>query len=239
VAIGPDWADTSWNRALDALASTPLAARLRSLKLDFDPRWREDDETIDHLRSRTWDAFAQLETLAIIGKVSGRIGALVLPALRALTISSTSLEIVDDIASSQLPRLESLRLDFGHAPRRTDQLRALDTIIGGKHLPKLVHLALCQRLGLDTIVERIAKSRMLPRLRTLDLSGGCMTATGARVLVENAEKFGHLESIDLERNSIPAKSVTALKKKLPRVNAANQGTTRDRDHEDRYDESFE
>jgi hypothetical protein len=99
-------------------------------------------------------------------------------------------------------------------------------------LPALRHLGLANSEFVDSAIEALAGSKILPRLRTLDLSHGVMAGRGARLLVEHAPAFGHLASIDLDHNFLLPGEVSQIKQALPNIKVGEQRDRGDSDDED-------
>jgi hypothetical protein len=72
--------------------------------------------------------------------------------------------------------------------------------------------------------------RGLTDLTRLDLSYGTLTDEGAQLLIDNVERFAHLERIDLEQNVISEEMRERLWKVLPRQQRLNLSDQK----EDRY-----
>ena len=144
-----------------------------------------------------------------------------LPNLRELELRGPGI----DLADTRLPALHTLRLhgeeeldeailELGRGA--FTKLRALDLRLGGRRYasssapeamlagllagaatPELRHLGLSAVEFADPMVEWIADSALLPRLTSLDLSDSWLTNQGAEALLARADRFEHLEQIDL------------------------------------------
>ncbi|MCX5742386.1 MAG: molybdenum metabolism regulator, partial [Proteobacteria bacterium] len=64
----------------------------------------------------------------------------------------------------------------------------------------VTHLALANAEATDELCTMRPGSAILPRLRSLDLSRGTMSATGLAALLAHAPAFAHLERLDLSQN---------------------------------------
>jgi hypothetical protein len=82
-------------------------------------------------------------------------------------------------------------------------------------------LALKNAAFTDGICLAILQSRILPQLSELDLSMGTLTDEGARLIVDNAQHFGHLQ-LGLADNVISEEMATTLGRVLPKVDVGNQ-----------------
>ena len=76
----------------------------------------------------------------------------------------------------------------------------LGPILDGTAFPNLVHLGLMNSEFADDLPRALATSKVLPRLKSLDLSRGTMGPDGARSLLAVKDAFKHLESISLDEN---------------------------------------
>jgi uncharacterized protein (TIGR02996 family) len=88
-------------------------------------------------------------------------------------------------------------------------------------LPRLESLTLAGTLSTDSLPELLARSRLLPGLRRLDLTGGTLTDVGGQELLSRAEHFRHLERLDLDGNRV-GRLGSALERALPEVRLGRQ-----------------
>jgi hypothetical protein len=220
--LGPDWFNRSWIYAVDKLAASPVASRLRRLVLRADNAWFDRDEPTDHLRGGDWHELSALEELQIHGRLSGRIGDLELPVLRTLSLSSFHFITLQQLAEAKLPKLERMELTFGRRPIARDVGRDLaDLFAGSKSKPALRHLALRECSGFE--VAPLAKSKLLAKLESLALTDGSLSPEAVEALIRNAPKFRHLGKLDLERNDLDDDLLRALRKAFPKAVVASQG----------------
>ena len=206
--------------------ATPGAAHLRSLFVgDFEypteceMSWAQTGEL-----SALWTAAPQLTEVKVRGLVEdlGRIAA---PNLVRFTRETSGLKRseLSSILEARWPKLEHLELWFGEAnygaePTAEDAAPLLE----GKGLPALTSLGLCNFEFIDALVDRLVSSPLLPRLKRLDLSKGCLTAEGAGMLVRHRDRFAHLEAIDLTQNLVSEAAQAELQAALPRVQLDGQ-----------------
>ena len=157
--------------------------------------------------------------------------------LKALTVESGGLEsdAVVSIANARLPALESLEVWFGSAEYGADSdISMLEPLLRGKGFPALKHLGLMNSEFEDEIVQALAGAPILKQLKTLDLSMGTMSDTGATVLLEHAGAFQHLEHIDLEQNFIGEQTARKLRKLFKSISVKHQSEPYDWDDEPHY-----
>ena len=75
-------------------------------------------------------------------------------------------------------------------------------------------------------------SKILKQLEELDLSMGTMTAEGARHLLDRADAFRHLKSLNLEENFIPDEVCAALKEAFPETKIVDDNQEEPEDYGD-------
>lgn len=152
-----------------------------------------------------WTITPKLETLRLRG--AGMVlGKFVHPSLQRLEIETGGLppESVRSLAVAELPELRHMEVWFGSTYYgATKDIADLLPIFSSKTLPKLEHLGLQNSEIADEIVVELARGSLLAQVGSLDLSMGIMREAGARALIDNASKFKHLRSINLDENYIP------------------------------------
>jgi len=173
--------------------------------------------------------YPQLRELALAGAcvhMDGErleLGELELPELRRFAFRTTDLtrSVLADILAAHWPKLASLTLWLGdHAYGCEVTVEDLEPLLDTP-LP-LVHLGLGNCIFTDDLIEPLAASDVLPRLRTLDLSCGTLTDRGAATLVHNfAAKFAHLERLVLDRSHLSEAAVRSVARVCP-ISAADQ-----------------
>lgn len=210
--------------ALQTLAGH--AAHLRSLFLgDFvypdecEMSWAQTGEL-----SALWTVAPQLTELKIRGLVEdlGRIAA---PNLVRFTRETSGLKRSElaSILEAHWPKLEHLEVWFGDENYGAEPTaEEVAPLLEGKGLPGLTSLGLCNFAFADALVERLVSSPLLPRLKRLDLSKGCLTAEGAQVLARHRDRFAHLEALDLSQNLLSEEAQAELQAALPRVQLDRQ-----------------
>jgi uncharacterized protein (TIGR02996 family) len=122
-------------------------------------------------------------------------------------------------ANASLNKLHTLKL----YPGRDTQLLPGEVValVRSPHLPALEHLRLGRVEEGDRLAGDLAKSGILGRLKTLDLSTGSMTDTGARKLAECPD-LTHLERLDVSSNALTEAGIDALQRTGIVVVFANQ-----------------
>ena len=225
-----------WGPAIAAIGASPLGAYLRDLRFDADGTMLSSVPFGDF--SSAWRQLPRLETLVIDSGAGGTLGEIDLPELRHFARISGGLARSElaSIATARWPKLEHLEIWTGSADygANTTVLDVLP-ILAGDRLPTVRHLGIVNSELVDELIEPLARSALLTRLRTLDLSMGIMAHTGARRLVEHAAAFRHLDLIDLGENHLAPSDLARIRAVLPRVIAERQ---RERYEEDEDDEDY-
>lgn len=189
----PDWTD-----GVAALIEH-APPRLRSLSLSRGEYWDISSTMVTGLDAAFWAAVPTLRSLSIeLGQID--VSAIDAPALESFELVTGSLgaHTVDEVTRARWPRLQRLSLYFGDdnygglvEPEPVARLLATPPP------PELRHLGLCNAMFSDTLPSLLLASPWLPGLRSLDLSHGTLGPDGARVLLDHAAKFHHLETLDL------------------------------------------
>jgi predicted DNA-binding WGR domain protein len=224
-----------WGPTLRVLADSIQAPYLRELRFDAEETTEVSWIAIGELDG--WSAFPRLEHLRFRAGQGGTLGTLDLPALRSFEYMSTAigqLEI-ESIAAAAWPSLERLELWLGAGDRGAiATIRPLQPILDGTRLPVLRHLGLVNSEHARDLIDALARSPLLPRLRSLDLSRGTLYTAGE--LLANAAAFTHLESIALGRNYLSDDDCDRIRNALPNANVDDQrlDETDEGDAEDAY-----
>ncbi|HLL23705.1 MAG TPA: hypothetical protein VK427_16315 [Kofleriaceae bacterium] len=226
--------DNDWGPTLAAVAESPIAAQLRSLR--FDDYTSEDCEiswTAFGDFSPYWSQLPALEELVIRSGEGGTLGDLSLPKLKRFARISGGLssEELGAIASATWPELESLEVWTGDenygASGSVDSLKPL---LEGKAPKTLTHLGIVNCEFVHELIARLAASPLLRQLQTLDLSKGALTDADVEPLLQHADAFAHLASLDLTENLLEALG-DAITSRLPN---AHVGEQRENDRDSRY-----
>lgn len=198
-----------------------IGARSTALRSLFLGDFSSDESELNwsHLGNAEplWRGAPYLERL-VLRSGSMSLGAIVAPALRSFTTITGGLDAdaVRSIASAQWPKLETLSLQFGRPDYgATDDLSLVRPILDARGLPGLKHLGLTNAQFTDALCRELVASRVLPQLESLDLSMGTMGEEGARVLLDNAARFGHLERLVIEDNYVPLELFPEMKERFP------------------------
>lgn len=156
--------------------------------------------------SRLWPALPRLRRLTLNGG-SVRLGAIDAPALERLAVHVTGLEAATlrELAAARAPRLEALDLWFGHGTYRSaNPLPDARPILDGETFPGLVELALGTATQGAAICAALPRWKILPRLRSLDLSMCSIDEAGSQALAAAAGSLAHLERVVVDGERLGA-----------------------------------
>jgi hypothetical protein len=225
--------DNGYGGVARAIGATPRPA-LRTLWLgDFGSEETELNWSSLEDLSPIWPAVPNLRELWLRSG-SMTLGSMDLPRLERLEIVTGGLddESARRIAAARWPELRELiiqvgRPDYGGTAALGDVLPILE----GRTAPRLEKLGLTNLEFTDELVEPLARSRLLPQLRALDLSMGTLSDDGARAMRRFARAFAHLEQIQLDECYVGDDESRRLVAALPSVRI---GTQRDDDGGERY-----
>ena len=234
-----DSEENSYDEVIATLAQSPHAHLLRRLVLgefeypdEMEISWAPWGDV-----SPVWTLLPELEELHLRG-AGGSLGTINAPALRALTIETGGLArgSFDAVVQMHAPRLERLEVWFGDenygAQCGTDDVERLLARDG----LKLQSLGLKNADFTHELVPLLARSKVLPGLKHLDLSLGALHDADAESLLRHASSFAHLERLDLSGNLFEAR-IDELKQALPRAvfeDQRSQGDYGDEDEPGRY-----
>lgn len=194
---------------VDALLSAPPPPTLRALALtcgDHQRAW-------SHLGNigRIFPLLPNVETFVIdTGRVE--LGAIALPHCRALTVINSGMggHVLRDLAAASWPHLERLELFLGSTNYGADYTIEDVSRLLATPFPKVTALGLTgYELG-DDLAPLIAQSPLVRQLRSLDLSSSTMGPSAAEALLARADRFAHLESLNLAENFFPSTATAAL-----------------------------
>jgi uncharacterized protein (TIGR02996 family) len=207
-----------------AIASITKAGKLESLRELFIGDFEYPDESeiswVDvGSIAKVLPVVPKLRALTVRGAAIG-LGKLEHDTLESLTIETGGLprQAVASLGKCRLPKLRRMEVWFGRdeygGNGNVGQLKGL---FAGTGLPALEHLGLRNCEFADDLAAALAKSKILPRVRSVDLSMGTLHGPGAEAIVKNAAKFQHLESLDLDENYIPDDHCARLSEALGKI----------------------
>lgn len=218
--------DNDWSPTIHAVGDSPRGPRVRSLAFDH---YDHGDSELSWVAfgdfSGAWRKLPALERLVIKSGAGGELGRIELPNLVSLTRISGGLSHaeLDAIVCADWPKLARLELWCGgedHGAEAT--LGVLAVLLAAHRLPVLAHLGICNCELVDELIPELARSELLPRLTSLDLSKGTMSRDGAAALVVHADAFRHLAAIDLSENFLAEVDCEQLHRVLPSITFGQQ-----------------
>lgn len=236
--------DTNWHMegVIEAITSAGPLPFLETLDLSPDadhmdqPSWRRVGDM-----SGIWAAAPHLKELLLQGSAGSDdgepidFGEMDAPHLEKLIFISGGLnkKVPITIGKTNLPKLKHLELYFGAEDYGNNcSVKDLKGILDGSTLPALETLGLMNSPWEADLITAIANSKILPRIKVLDLSKGVLADKAVAALEANAAKFKHLKELNLEDNYLSDEDGKRLKKALPNARVGEQKD--DEDPEYRY-----
>ncbi|MEZ4318735.1 MAG: WGR domain-containing protein [Myxococcota bacterium] len=221
---GSVWSGMSnWQGGIDVLAEIGSES-VRSLELSDQDDHAEISWCEIGSLAALWPKVPGLEKLVVRG-VGIALGAIEAPKLRYLELYSGGLpaEPVRRISEARLPALEHLEILFGAADYGASAtIDDCAGILEGRGLPALRWLGLKNAEMQGEIAAAVANAPILARLSVLDLSMGTLVDDQAEVLLAHADRFRHLEKLDLSDNYLSDAMVRRLRDALPCCTAHGQ-----------------
>jgi hypothetical protein len=166
-----------------------------------------------------------LKHLTIKGSVNLSVGKLNHPNLESLEIICGGLpkSVIQEIANSNLPKLEKLNLYLGVGNYGFDgDIEDIEKLFENKNFRSLKYLGLGNSEIQDEIVESVLNTNIISSLRVLDFSNGTLSDKGAQLILDHSDKINHLELLDLHHHFISDKFVTKLGKLPIQINLDEQ-----------------
>jgi uncharacterized protein (TIGR02996 family) len=216
-------------------AGRPLAPGLRALRLGDC-----DDIDIDNAHHEIGDlpdlsVFERLEVLTVWGYEIGVPDGLVLPHLRHLALQTCALdtETLGSVLAADVPALRQLELWFGAEDYGGNcGVDDLAPLLDARVHPQVDDLGLKNAEFTNELAKALLGSRILPRLRRLDLSMGTLDDAGADALLAAPDRWRHLETLDLTESFVSEGRLAALAEIGPKVVGA--GDQKDTDDDDGF-----
>lgn len=162
-------------------------------------------------------AYPRLETFRVRGGTSLKFGRLAHASLKQLIVETGGLgrSVLREIFRADLPNLEHLELWLGSDNYGWDGgAEDLQPLLAGKLFPKLTYLGLRNCESIDDLTPVIVNAPLLRRIRTLDLSLGNLSDTGANSLLALPKDVA-LTRLDLSHHYLSDDLVAKLQATLP------------------------
>ena len=196
--------DNDWTETMRAVAGSSQAPQLRSLRFDdYQPEDCEVSWTPFGDFSPFWRDLPALEEFRLRSGAGGTLGDVELPNLKTFVRESGGLgePEIRSILDAKWPRLEHLAIWFGSANYgAAGTAGQLAELLWGRAPETLTHLGLVNCEFTPQLIEPLARSPLLRRLRSLDLSKGVLGDGDVDAVVRHADAFRHLERFDLSEN---------------------------------------
>ena len=211
---------TSWADSVKALVKHGLPKGLRRLQFSRGGMWDISSTELGSIE-KLYPLMPKLQHLAIeMGSMDfGK--SMNLPELVSLEVVTGGLtkKNLHSISAATWPHLEKLSLyigetgnDYGCDVGIKDVTAFLRTAF-----PALRYLALANSSLADEIAVELPKTKILPQLETLDLSQGTFSDAGAKAILEHADAYKHLKTLDLTHHYVSDALAKQLKKLGPEV----------------------
>lgn len=206
--------EETWAETMAVVAAAPQAAHVTELRFDdYDFEDNELSWTAFGDFSQAWARLPSLEVLHLRAGGAGVLGRLELPRLRTFIRETGGLpaEQFDDVLAARWPNLEHLAVWTGREEYGAGvDVDRLERLFASPHLPSVRHFGLVNCEVVHEAVRVLARSKLLPRLRSLDLSRGVLNDDDVPMLLSLAPAFRHLELLDLSQNQLSAAGEAAL-----------------------------
>jgi hypothetical protein len=208
-----DYRSNNYEQVTAAIAARGPLPALRSISYgDFTSDETELNWSSIGDLSRLYAAVPRLELLRLR---SGRmkLGEIVLPELRELAIVTGGLDTASarSIGTATWPKLEKLDVMFGdHEQDRVRSVAPIQPLLDGDAVPALRWLGIKNFTFHGELVPALLSSRLVPRLRVLDLSLGTLGDREAELLARAKSQLGHLEELVVTANYLTATGLRAL-----------------------------
>ncbi len=176
--------------------------------------------------------YPALKSLTIKGSSSLSFQRLQHANLTHLEIISGGLpsSVINKISQAELPKLESLRLYFGTEAYGFDgNIETIKPLLKRDLFPNLTHLGLLNSEVQDEIVQALIASDIVAGLHSLDLSMGTLTDIGGQTLLDNIERFKHLNEITLHYHYLSNEMIQSLTNSVLKVKISDQQEAEDYD----------
>ncbi|MFG3420394.1 STM4015 family protein [Micromonospora sp. NPDC049460] len=161
-------------------------------------------------------AYPLLERFEARGGPGMAVSPLRHTSLQYLEFESAGLpvQVARGLCASELPALKELELWLGVRDRGGDTAVAdLAALLSGERFPALRHLGLLNSMLQDEIAAAVAEAPVVAQLRSLALSMGALSDTGAAALL-NGRPLTHLRWLDLQHHYLSAAMMRRLRDAL-------------------------
>lgn len=178
--------------------------------------------------------YPHLKSLTIKGATNLSFEKIAHPNLThfELITGGLSKDILDKVATADLPKLESLRLYFGVEDYGFDgDIDTITALLRTDLFPHVKHLGLLNSELQDDIVTALVQSDILKQLVTLDLSMGTLTDIGGGTLLSHREQLQHLTEITIKYHYLSDEMIKTLQNSGLKVTLSDQQEAEEPDEE--------
>lgn len=209
----------------DAILATIMARapNLRSLTLG-DPQGVVSGDRFHDVDLRLVDGHGGLARIELGHVGAIRLPGVSLPELEELIVHQqldpADVSFLADFAGARLPRLKTLYVELQRGRTGAIETAALAPLLSATATPSLTHLTLGSFLLDDEAVEALARSELLPRLRSLRLWWTRIGEVGLQALVAHSERFRHLQQLSIDAASGASTTLSAIRARLPHANVS-------------------
>ena len=223
LVIGTDGdpGDGSLQGVIDVLANR-MVPSLRKLHLGDFEYPDECEMSWFHVGNleELWRAVPRLTHLVVQGGGDLAFGPIEHDQLQHFEVRSGGLPaaLARAITAAKLPAIRHLEIWYG-AEAYSGDASFLDVapLLARHDLPALRHLGLRNCEFADEICDGIASSRLLRQLEVLDLSMGTLSDVGVEAILQHADAFRHLKTLDVSQSWISDAALARLRTLGPAI----------------------
>ncbi|HEU0037211.1 MAG TPA: hypothetical protein VFQ53_41660 [Kofleriaceae bacterium] len=201
--------DGGWTSGFDELFRPAYAHNLRQLEIGA---WHDRDETVPAPLDVDWGRLClyrlpALQTLDLAGRFS--IGGFASATLRHVRLHADNLVSADFLALGRwsVPALQRLDLHLGHS---TASPGALDAWLASPGFGALRTLGIHDCAFPAQLIEALAHSPLLPKLRILILQNTDLDDASLALLAQFHDRFRHLEQLRLGEDAERTESLRVV-----------------------------
>lgn len=134
--------------------------------------------------------------------------------------------VLEELSQSKLPNLKTLILYLGVEDYGFDgNIEDVKQLLNKDLFPSLTHLEIVDSEIEDEVVKAVLESDILPQLKQLAFSMGCLTDEGGNYILEHKDKISHLEQLDLNYHYLTDETMNKLQKLPIAVDVSEQQET--------------
>ena len=221
IGLDGDAGDNSLQGAIDVIANS-MVPSVRKLHLGDFEYPDECEMSWFHVGNlaELWRAVPRLTHLIVQGGGDLAFGAIEHDHLQHFEVRSGGLPaaLARAITAAKLPAIRHLEIWYGSEAYGGDaSFLDVAPLLARHDLPALRHLGLRNCEFADEICDGIASSRLLRQLEVLDLSMGTLSDVGVEAILQHADAFRHLETLDVSQSWISSAALARLRTLGPTI----------------------